>query len=372
MRILRFLLRKEFLQIIRNKSILPIIIVSPIMQLILLPFAANYEMKNISISIVDHDKSQDSRRLIEKILSGKYFLLQSNAESYTVALEDVEQDKADVILEIPAGFGRDLVRDNKVKTMIAANAINGQTAGLAVSYLNSIIMDFNSEIRMQWAVNPAVQPIPVIEISSLSWFNPLMNYKFFMVPGVMAILVTLVGFMLSTMNVVREKEIGTIEQLNVTPITKTQLILSKLVPFWILGQIVLTVGFIISFIVYHIIPAGNILLVYAFSSVYLVAILGLGLFVSTFAETQQQAMFIAYFCMTTFILLGGIFASIDNMPRWAQMITYINPISYFIDVLRMIILKGSGFADLSRHFLIMFIFAISLNMLAVWHYKKTS
>jgi Predicted membrane protein len=193
-----------------------------------------------------------------------------------------------------------------------------------------------------------------------------------MVPGVLSILVTMVGFFLSSLNIVREKEIGTIEQINVTPIKKYQFILSKLIPFWILGLIVLTIGMLIARIVYGIIPVGSIFLIYGFAACYLVALLGFGLLASTFAETQQQAMFIAYFFMTTFILLGGLFAAIENMPRWAQYITYFNPISYFIDVLRMIVLKGSGFSDVKNHFIVIITFAVVLNTLAILHYKKTT
>lgn len=372
MRTLLFLLRKEFLQVSRNKAILPIIFVMPIIQLILLPYAANYEMKNISLSIVDMDHSMSSQKLINKITSSNYFLLKNSSTTYEEALEQIEKDKVDLIIEIPKGFDQDIIREDKAKIMVTANAISGQTAGLSVSYAGAIIKDFNNEIRLQWIQSPRLNPLPNIEISSSNWFNPLMNYKYFMVPGVLAILVTMVGFFLSSLNIVREKEIGTIEQINVTPVKKYQFILAKLIPFWILGLVVLCVGMLISLIVYGIVPLGNPFIVLSFAGIYLIALLGFGLFTSTFAETQQQAMFIAYFFMTTSILLGGLFASIDNMPDWAQYITYINPISYFIEVLRMIVLKGSGFADLRNHFIIITGFAITLNALAIFNYKKTN
>jgi len=372
MRTLFFLLQKEFLQILRNKAILPIIFVVPFIQLIILPNAANYEMRNISLSIVDLDHSVTSARFINKITSSKYFLLKNAPDKYSDALKHVENDDVDLIIEIPKGFERDIIRDNQTQMMLTSNAISGQTAGLSVVYANSIIKDFNNDIRIQWIQNPRINPQPAIEIVSSNWFNPMMNYKYYMVPGILAILVTLVGFILSSVNIVREKEIGTIEQINVTPIKKYQFILAKLIPFWILGIFVLSVGMFISWVIYGIMPVGNPLIVYAFAGLYLIAILGFGLFTSTFAETQQQAMFIAYFFMTTSILLGGLFAAIENMPDWAQYITYINPISYFIDVLRMVVLKGSGFADLKNHFLIMTAFAVILNGLAIFNYKKTN
>ena len=371
MRTLFFLLRKEFLQIFRNKLMIRMIFAVPVVQLIILPNAANYEMKNIKMCIIDHDHSEYSRQLINKFTSSGYFQLTNISETYKDALVVVEEDKADLIVEIPQGFERDLIRDNKSKIMIAANAINGQASGLSVTYANSIIQDFNNEVRVEWIQPPRVNPQPIIEITTSNWFNPKMNYKYFMVPGVLVLLVTLVGFLMTAINIVKEKEDGTIEQLNVSPIKKYQFILGKLIPFWILGNIVLSLGFAVSYIVYGIIPAGNTLLIYLFAAVYLIALLGFGLFVSTLAETQQQAMFISYFFMTIFILLGGLFAPIENMPGWARILAYMNPVSYFIEVMRMIVLKGSSFTDILRYLGIISLFAIGFNTLAILNYKKT-
>lgn len=370
MRILLFLLRKEFLQIFRDKLIPRVIFVMPVIQLILLPFAANFEMKNIKLSVIDHDHSEYSRKLINRFTSSGYFQLTNLSESYDKALKVVEDEKADLIVEIPGGFEKDLFRDNRSKLMLAANAINGQTAGLAVSYSNSIIRDFNNEIISERTLLPRMNSLPLIEITYSNWFNQQMNYKYFIVPGVLALLVTMVGFILTSLNIVKEKEAGTIEQLNVTPIKKYQFILGKLIPFWIIGLVVLTIGFFISFIVYGIYPEGSFFVGYLFAAVYLIALLGFGLFTSTFAQTQQQAMFISYFFMMIFILLGGLFAPIENMPDWAQFLTRINPVSYLIDTMRMLVLKGSSFWDLRYHFLIIILFAIGFNLLAILNYKK--
>jgi ABC-2 type transport system permease protein len=372
MRILLFLLRKEFLQIFRNKLILRAIFIMPIVQLVVLPFAANFEMKNILLSVVDHDHSEYSRQLINKFTSSGYFRLTDVSSSYDAALKIVEKDKADLIIEIPADFEKNLIRENQSNVMLSANAINGQTAGLAVSYSNSIIRDFNNEIRTEWIQPPRLNSQPAIEITSSNWFNPRMNYKYFIVPGILALLVTIVGFILTSLNIVKEKEAGTIEQLNVTPLKKYQFILGKLIPFWILGMFVLSIGFLVSFIVYGIFPAGSFIIGYLFAGIYLIAILGFGLLTSTFAETQQQAMFIAYFFMMIFVLLGGLFAPIENMPDWAKYLTYINPVSYLIEVMRMLVLKGSGFADLAKHFGIIILFAVVFNSLAIMNYKKTT
>lgn len=372
MRTLYFLLRKEFLQILRDKLILRMILVVPIIQLILLPYAATYEIKNITLAVVDQDHSEYSRKLINKLTSSGYFQLVDNSDNYAEALAQVEKDKADLIIHIPARFETDLIRENQSKIMIAANAISGQTAGLAISYSNSIIREFNNDIRLEWIQMPRTNTIPSIEITSSNWFNPSMNYKIFIVPGVLALLITLVGFLMSSLNIVKEKEAGTIEQLNVSPIKKYQFILGKLIPFWVLGIIVMTIGFVISFLFYGIYPEGSFLVGYLFAGIYLISLLGFGLLTSTFAETQQQAMFISYFFMLVFILLGGLFSPIENMPDWAQYLTYINPVRYLIEVMRMIVLKGSVFADLANHFIIILIFAVVFNLLAILNYKKTT
>jgi ABC-2 type transport system permease protein len=371
MRTLKFLLRKEFLQIFRDKLILRMIFALPVIQLIILPYAATYEIKNITLSVVDHDHSEYSRELINNFTSSGYFKLVDYSKTYNDALDQVERDKADLIVEIPEGFERNLIREDETKVLIAANAISGQTAGLAVAYANTILRDFNIDVRTEWIQQPRLNAIPVIEITNSNWFNPQMNYKKFIVPGVLALLVTLVGFLMSSLNIVKEKEIGTIEQLNVSPIKKFQFILSKLIPFWVLGLFVLTIGFIISFIVYGIYPAGSFWVGYLFAGIYLIALLGFGLLTSIYADTQQQAMFISYFFMLIFILLGGLFAPIENMPDWAQYLTYINPVRYFIEAMRMLVLKGSSFWDLRYHFLIVTGFAIVFNGLAIWNYKKT-
>lgn len=372
MRTLLFLLRKEFLQIFRNKLILRMIFVMPVLQLIILPNAANYEMKNILLSVVDRDHSEYSRKFVDKITSSGYFKLVNVSQTYDDALKVIEEDKSDLIIEIPQNFEKDLIRENQTKVMVSANAINGQTAGLAVSYSNSIIRDFNNDIRAEWIQQPRLNSLPVIEITSSNWFNPKMNYKYFIVPGVLALLVTLVGFILTSLNIVKEKESGTIEQLNVTPIKKYQFILGKLIPFWILGMVVLSIGFIVSFLIYGIFPAGSFIVGFLFAGIYLIALLGFGLLTSTFAETQQQAMFIAYFFMMIFVLLGGLFAPVENMPDWAKYLTYINPVSYLIEAMRMLVLKGSSFWDLRIHFLVVIGFAVLFNALAILNYKKTT
>lgn len=370
MRTIRFLLEKEFRQIFRNRAILLMIMVMPVMQLLILPFAANYEVKNINLSVVDHDHSGYSQKLISKVTASGYFKLAGYNASFKDGMKLIETDKADLILEIPQGFERNLVREGQQQLFIALNAINGVKANLGAAYLGSIIRDYNSDVRLQLLPVSKFNVSPQIELNISNWFNPLMEYKFFMVPGVLAILVTMVGGFLSALNIVKEKEFGTIEQINVTPIKKHHFILGKLIPFWILGNVVFTLGLLVSWLIYGIIPVGSLLVLYLFASVFLLAILGFGLLVSTFCDTQQQAMFIMFFFMMIFILMGGLFTSIDSMPEWAKIVSRFNPVSYLIAVMRMVILKGSGLGDILPHLGIMAIFAVVLNTWAVLNYKK--
>jgi ABC-2 type transport system permease protein len=370
MRMLRFLLQKEFRQVFRNPAVLRIIFVMPMVQLLILPWAADYEVKNIKLAIVDNDHSDYSRQFISKVTASGYFQLDQYSTSYNSALQQVEKDKADIIVQIPPHFEKDLVKESKAPLFMAVNAINGVKAVLGASYLQVIVMDFNNQVREDWIQMPRFSPQTVIEVTSSNWFNPFMEYKFFMVPGILVLLVTLTGSFLAAMNIVKEKEVGTIEQINVTPVKKYHFILGKLIPFWILGLLILTMGLLIAFIAYGIEPAGSLLTIYVFAAVYLLAVLGLGLLLSTYCHTQQQAMLLSFFLIMIFILLGGLYTPIESMPQWAQWLTKLNPVTYFIRVMRDVVLKGSSLSDVAPNIGIMFIFAAVLNSWAVINYRK--
>jgi ABC-2 type transport system permease protein len=371
-RALIILLEKEFRQVFRDPAILRMMFLMPAVQLLLMPLAADYEVKNVKICVVDYDHSSYSQKLVSKITATEYFTLVDYTNSYDKALSYVEHDEADIVLQIPNSFEKDLIREDEVSIYMAINAINGVKANLGGAYLRSIIADFNKEVRLEWLQLPRYNQQPLIEIASINWFNPLMNYRFFMVPGILVILVTMAGAFLSALNIVKEKEVGTIEQINVTPIRKYQFILGKLIPFWILGLVILTIGMLISWFVYSIVPVGSVFTIYVFAGVYLISILGLGLLVSTFANTQQQAMLLSFFLMMIFILLGGLYTSIDSMPSWAQIIAKINPVTYFIEVMRMVVLKGSSLYDIRYHILVVLLFGVVFNSLAILNYHKRS
>jgi ABC-2 type transport system permease protein len=372
MRTLKFLLQKEFLQISRDPSIFRILFIMPMIQLLILPLAADYEIKNINLGVIDHDHSQYSRNMIYKIVASGYFRLTDYSDSYRKSLHAIEQDKADLILEIPAQFERSLVQDNQATLLLAVNAINGVKAGLGGAYIQHILGDYNQELRAKWIQYPRMNPQPTIEILYSDWYNPHMNYRYFMVPGILVMLVTMIGSSFASNNIVREKEMGTIEQINVSPISKMHFIIGKLVPFLILALGILTIGLIIARLVYGIVPVGHYTTIYIFAVIYLMAILGLGLLLSTYAQTQQQSMLVSFFITMIFNLMSGLYTPIESMPGWAQMITRFNPVSYFIQVMRMVMLKGSGLSDIRYNILAVIGFAVFFNGWAILNYKKRS
>lgn len=360
---LKYLLRKEFLQIRRNKFLLRLIIAMPVIQLILLPWAATFEQKNINLSVIDNDRSQYSRNLIEKVTSSGYFKLMNYSNNYDESLLTMQSGDADIILEIPANFEKDFVNTQPVAVMLTINAVNGQKATVGMSYLSQIINDYNREIATSFQQKGII-------LKPYYKYNTEMNYRNFMVPGIMVILVTLIGGMLSAMNIVREKEIGTMEQINVTPVPKHLFILAKLIPFWAIGLVLLTIGMFISWLIYGLIPVGSFLTIYLYALLYLMAFTGLGLMVSNFSDTQQQSMFIIFFFLMVFILLGGLFTPISSMPRWAQRVTAVNPLRYFVEVMRLVYMKGSGLTDILPHIAKMIGFVLFFNLLAIITYKK--
>jgi ABC-2 type transport system permease protein len=372
MRALKFLLQKELRQISRDPAMFRILFIMPMVQLLILPLAADYEIKNINLGVVDHDHSAYSQKLIDKVISSGYFKLKDYSADFATGLKAIELDKTDLILEIPTQFERSLVKESEAPLLLSVNAINGVKAGLGGAYIQGIIQNYNQEIRMKWIQFPRFNPQPTIEVTSSDWYNPTMNYRVFMVPGILVMLVTMIGSSFAANNIVREKEMGTIEQINVSPIKKTQFIIGKLIPFWMLAISVLTMGLLIARFVYGIVPLGHYLTIYVFATIYLLAVLGLGLLMSTYAQTQQQSMLVSFFVTMIFNLLSGLYTPIESMPAWAQMITRFNPVSYFIEVMRMVVLKGSGIADIKYQIFALLGFAVFFNGWAILNYRKRS
>ena len=372
MRIIFFIIQKEFLQIFRNKQILPLIFLMPIIQLMILANAATFEIKNINICINDGDNSSMSHNLINKIAGSKYFTIVSYHHSDEQVKDDISRGKAKASLIIPKNFEKDFYKTQNTKVQLIINAEDGLAAGLIQSYANAILSDFNRDIITDFHINIPRTQSKTINIIDRYWFNPELNYKFYMVPGILVILVTIVGMFLASMNVVKEKEIGTIEQINVTPVRKIHFIIGKLVPFWMIATFELAFGLFLAKLAFGIPVLGNLFLIFGLSSLYLIVVLSAGLLISTITETQQQAMFISWFTMVVFLLLSGLFTPVDSMPQWAKTVTLFNPMAHFVEIMRRVILKGSGFNDVLKQFLILVAFAVSMISLSIWRYKKST
>jgi ABC-2 type transport system permease protein len=360
--ILKFLIEKEFKQLLRNPVLPRLILLFPCMMMLLMPWAANLEIKDNNLCVVDNDHSPSSRRLIEKVSGSDYFNLKQNASSYEEAMLYIEKGEADIILEIPRHFEKNMVKENKVNVMISANTVNGTKGGLGSSYLASIVSDFSNTSEAK----------PAIQMSVLNLFNPHLNYKVFMIPALMVMLLTMLCGFLPSLNIVGEKEVGTIEQINVTPVGKFSFILAKIIPYWIIGLIVLSICFFLAKVLYGVAPAGNLGTIYFFACLFILVISGFGLIISNHSATMQQAMFVMFFFMIIFILMSGLFTPINSMPHWAQWITVFNPLTYFIQVMRMVYLKGSGIGELGTQFIALCSFMLFFNTWAVLSYRKTN
>lgn len=351
---------------------LPLILGVPIIQLVILVHAATLEMKSIDMFVVDKDLSSLSHKLINKFEGSPFYNISGISFSMDEANEIIEKNGADCILHIPYGFERNLMRENQSEIQFLIDGINGTAASLINAYSSSVISDFNRNIIVDITQMPNLKDMNPVNVETSYWYNPELNYKIYMLPGILVILVTIVSMFLAAMNIVREKEMGTIEQLNVTPIRKVEFIVGKLVPFMIIALFELAFGLTIGRLFFHIPMVGNLGLLFGFTVVYLLVVLGLGLFISTISSTQQQVMFIAFFFMLVFILMSGIFTPTESMPVWAQRVNIINPFYYFMRVIRMILLKGSGFWDISYEFFSLLVYAIIMLSLSVWRYRKVA
>jgi ABC-2 type transport system permease protein len=372
MRTILFLIRKEFLQIMRNKFISRAIFGVPIVQMLILVPAITFEIKNIDLCIIDNDFSEESRGLISKLEGSTFFRVKFSTWSEEEANAQLHRNKCSMILNIPHGFGKDISSGRPSEILATADAINALNAQLSWAYLNGVITDYNRQIITHNIGSSPVASLPMVLVTNRYWYNESLNYNYYMLPGILVILVTAIGFLLAGLNMVREKEIGTIEQINVTPVRKHQFIIAKMVPFLVIGLIDLALGLTIGKLTFNIPFEGNILLMFLGSAIFLVAVLGLALFISTMSGTQQQYMFTAFFFMIVFILMSGIFTPFESMPVWAQKFDLLNPVAYLIRINRMVMLKGSTIHDLSSDFISLSVIAVCFTAFAVRRYRKTA
>lgn len=368
--VLRFLLEKEFKQMMRN-IILPIVfILLPLGMINMMPRAATQEVKNLKVSVVDNDHSTWSQRMVQKLAASKYFNLTSSTPSFTQSLECMEAGEADFIVEIEPHFERNLVKEGVSHVMISANAVNGVKAGLGTSYLSQIVADFSAQLREESGLPEHAVRMAHFDVAPRYLYNATLDYKQFMVPGLMAMLLVLLTGFLPAVNIVGEKEKGTIEQINVTPVGKFDFILSKLIPYWTVGLAVLAYCMLLAWGIYGQVPAGSIGVIFLFASIFILLVSSLGLVVSNYSETTQQAALVIFFFLVIFILLSGLITPVSSMPGWAKAITRVNPLRYFIEVMRMLYLKGSSLHDLLPHLTALTAYAAVAWAWAIWSYKK--
>lgn len=344
----------------------------PVIQMMVLVYAANFEMKGIQLTVIDKDLSDTSRKMTATFRGNAFFKVQQIPATRSDPDAYLKKGDADAVLIIPPDFERQLVREQNAPIQLLIDAVDGNKAQLVAAYCRSVVAGINQELATQWA-GMTVSETPVnIRVADNFWYNPRLDYKWFMAPGILAILVTVIGMFMSGLNLVREKEMGTVEQMNVTPVLKTQFILAKLIPFWIIGLFDLAFGLTIARLLFSLPLEGSLIVLFGMTAIYLVGVLGMGLLLSTFAETQQQMLFLTFFFALVFILMGGIFTPSESMPDWAQTINRVNPMYYFMKILRMIILKGSGWYDLRHELISLVALGTIFVTLAIRRYRKTA
>lgn len=371
MRIILMLIKKEFLQVFRSPLLMSILIVAPMVQFILFPFTADYEIRVIDIAFIDNDNSSTSHNLITDFNSSPHFRCKGVVDTKESANIMMKKDKIDFLVEIPADFEKNMVRSEKVSVSITANAINSVKAGIGCGYVQRVIAEYLKEVADDSGMASLSNDAHLFT-TNIYWYNEMMNYKNLIVPGILVILVTLIGAYVTALNLVREKEIGTIEQINVTPIRRWQFLLGKMIPFWILGMFEFVAGLFLMKIIFSITVQGSIAVLLFITAIYLFVMLGLGFFISAVSETQLQAMFIVFFLFIVFVLLSGLFTPAEGMPEWASKINYLNPMSFYMDVIKKMVLKGCDFADVQNQTIVLSVMAVFLNTAAIVSYKDSS
>jgi ABC-2 type transport system permease protein len=372
LRVIGFVIEKEFRQIFRNRFMLPFIIIMPLFQLLILVHAATFDMKEIRLVVIDHDLSPLSRRLSSKFGGSPFFTVIQSAFSYKEGEEMLKHNLADAVLTMPPDFEKRLLRDNSQTLQLSINAINGTAAGLINYYSQSVINSFHREIIVETFGGEMENGLISFEVEFINWYNPHSDYKIYMFPGILVILVTVIGMFLTALNIVREKESGTIEQINVTPVKKYQFLAGKMIPFWLIGMLEIGFGLILGKVLFQLPVEGSIALLFFCGGVYLLVVLGLGLFLASISGRQQQIMFMTWFFMLVFILMSGLFTPIESMPDWAQKVNIVNPFAYFIRILRMLLMKGSGWTDVSVDSYSLMVYAVLILSLATAMYSKRS
>ena len=362
---IRYLIQKEFTQIRRNAFLPRLIIIFPIMIMCVMPWVMNMEVKNVVVDVVDLDHSTLSHRLVHDIEHSNYFIFHGQKPTYAEALKDIEHTDADVAVVIPQDYSKDLTRGHQPQVLIAANAVNGTKGNMGAAYLSQIV---TANLADVYPNATAIQS----KISTLFLYNKHLNFKLFMIPALFAIVMMLMTGFLPALNIVSEKEAGTIEQINVTPVSKWSFILSKLIPYWLIALFVITVCLLLAWLIYGITPSGSLWLIYLLAMLLALFFSSLGLIISNYSDTMQQAIFVMWFFVVILLLLSGLFTPTRSMPSWSYLTTYINPMCYFVDAVRTVFVRGGDLHSIWHQVLALMGIGLFMGGWAVQSYKKNN
>lgn len=364
------LARAEVLHVLRDKATLVQLILVPILQLLVLANAATFAVRRSPIYVVDMDRSTASRDITNRLAASEYFQLVGYSSSPDAANDAMLRGTVSLTLTLPHDFESDLVRDHLGAVHLDVNSEKGSAANIVQQYAIQILDAYAADLGAQ--IQPREARTGRIVTVARDWYNPTLDYTHYMVPGILVALVTIIGTLVTAQNIAREKEMGTLEQLNVTPITKMEFIAAKLMPFWVLALIDLAIGLLVGYFVFGVPMRGNPFLLFFAAGIYLVVALGIGLWISTLVETQQQAMFITFFVLMVYLLMSGLFTPVDSMPKWVQLVSELNPVRHFVTISRAILVKGAGFGGIVRPLGILAVYGIVVLSLAVRQYDKQS
>jgi ABC-2 type transport system permease protein len=376
-----FLARAEVLHIVRDRATLAQVLVVPIVQLFILSNAATFEIRDTPTYIVDFDRTSTSRALIDRFGASGHFRIVGHSESLDLANEELLRGRVTLVLTVPYDFESSIVRERRGTVQLSVNAEKGSAAGIVQSYALQILDRFAAgvgdsfhpvaaAVRSEGTGPAPIRGVPRIDVQVRYRYNETLNYQHYMVPGLLVALVTMVGTLLSAQNIAREKELGTLEQLNVTPLTRGQFIAAKLLPLWVLGLIDLMIGLIVGRLVFGVPMRGSLLLLLGTAGIYLVVALSIGLWISTLVETQQQAMFVTFFIMNIYLLMSGLFTPIDSMADWVQAGSVLNPVRHFVTIARALLVRGATLPDIRVPLSILVVYAVAILALAIRQYSK--
>ena len=358
--ILKYLLRKEFTQIRRNSFLPRLILMFPIMVMCIMPWVMNMEVKNVVVDVVDNDRSTQSQQLVHEIEANNYFVFHGQQPTYAASLNYIEHSQADIVLVIPQHYIRNLSLGNKPQVLIAANAVNGTKGSIGSVYLSQMVTA---------NAMPAVQALQM-KVSTFYLFNRDLSFKRFMIPALFAIVMMMMTGFLPTLNIVGEKEAGTIEQINVTPVSKWAFILAKLIPYWLMAFFIVTVCLLLAWALYGLTPVGNVALIYLLAMLLALFFSSFGLIISNYSDTMQQAVLVMWFFVVILLLLSGLFTPTRSMPSAVYLTTYINPVSYFIEAMRTVFIRGGSLQNILHQVLALLAIGLFMGGWAVQSYKK--